>query len=207
MENSGYFVHETAVVDLPCDIGEGTKIWHFSHVLRGAVIGRRCVLGQNVNVGGGAKIGNGVKIQNNVSVYDAVELQDDVFCGPSMVFTNVINPRAFIERKHEYRATLVKRGASLGANCTVMCGVTIGQYALVGAGAVVTCDVPDYALVVGTPARPVGWVCRCGVTLLRFAPKTPSQSAAVAATPGDLICGQCSLRYVVDPSAGLSPAA
>ena len=160
-----YFSDPTAVVDEPCEIGEGTKIWHFSHVMANCSIGRKCVLGQNVNVASGVRIGDNVKIQNNVSLYTGVELEDDVFCGPSMVFTNVMTPRSHVNRKSAYQRTLVKRGASLGANSTIVCGVTIGHYALVGAGAVVTHDVPDHALVVGVPARLIGWVCRCGVPL------------------------------------------
>ncbi|MEJ5273841.1 MAG: acyltransferase [Spirochaetota bacterium] len=160
-----YFVHESSYVDEGVQIGEGTKIWHFSHIMKNAKIGKKCSLGQNVNVGSKAIIGNNVKIQNNVSVYDDVIIEDDVFCGPSMVFTNVINPRAFIERKDEYKKTLVKKGASIGANATIVCGVEIGRYALIGSGAVVTKNVPDYALMVGVPARQIGWVCYCGVTL------------------------------------------
>jgi UDP-2-acetamido-3-amino-2,3-dideoxy-glucuronate N-acetyltransferase len=148
-----YFVHESSYVDEGSEIGEGTKIWHFCHIMAGAKIGKRCSIGQNVNVGSRAVIGDGVKIQNNVSVYDDVIIEDDVFCGPSCVFTNVVNPRAFIERKHEYRKTVVKKGASIGANATIVCGVTIGEYALIGAGSVVTHDVPAYALVYGNPAR------------------------------------------------------
>lgn len=163
--SADYFVHESSYVDQPSTIGAGTKIWHFSHVLKDSVIGERCNIGQNVVIGPNVKIGNNVKIQNNVSVYDGVELEDDVFCGPSMVFTNVINPRSHVLRKHEYRKTLVKRGASMGANCTIVCGVTIGEYAFVGAGAVVTKDVPAYALVVGSPARVKGWMCQCGEKL------------------------------------------
>jgi UDP-2-acetamido-3-amino-2,3-dideoxy-glucuronate N-acetyltransferase len=160
-----YFVDPTAVVDQPCEIGEGTKIWHFSHVMSGSQIGRKCVLGQNVNVASGVLIGDNVKIQNNVSLYTGVELEDDVFCGPSMVFTNVMTPRSHVNRKAEYQRTLVQRGASLGANSTIVCGTTIGRYAFVGAGAVVTHDVPDHALVVGVPARQIGWACRCGARL------------------------------------------
>jgi UDP-2-acetamido-3-amino-2,3-dideoxy-glucuronate N-acetyltransferase len=160
-----YFAHSSAFIDEPCQIGEGTKIWHFSHVMANSRIGGRCNLGQNVHVASGVRIGDNVKIQNNVSLYDGVELEDDVFCGPSMVFTNVITPRSHVNRKSEYQRTLVKRGATLGANSTIVCGVTIGRYALIGAGAVVTRDVPDYALMLGVPARRAGWVCRCGATL------------------------------------------
>ena len=160
-----YFVHSSAQVDSPCRIGSGTKIWHFSHVMPNCEIGEQCNLGQNVNVAPKVRIGNNVKIQNNVSLYTGVELEDDVFCGPSMVFTNVINPRSHVNRKSEYRRTIVKRGASLGANSTIVCGTTIGEFAFVGAGAVVTKDVPAYALVVGVPARQIGWVCECGTTL------------------------------------------
>jgi len=159
---SEYFVHPSSYVDEGAEIGAGTKIWHFCHVMSGARIGENCVLGQNVFVGRNVRIGNGVKIQNNVSVYEGVILEDDVFCGPSMVFTNVINPRSEIERKSEFKTTLVKRGATFGANCTIVCGVTIGRYSFIGAGAVVTKDVPDYALMVGVPARQVGWMSRHG---------------------------------------------
>jgi UDP-2-acetamido-3-amino-2,3-dideoxy-glucuronate N-acetyltransferase len=154
-----YFKHESAYVDEPCEIGEGTKIWHFSHVQSGAKIGKQCVLGQNVNVGNNVTIGNFVKIQNNVSVYEGVILEDYVFCGPSMVFTNILNPRSKYPQVGAafYVKTLVKEGASLGANSTIVCGITIGRFAMVGAGAAVTKDVPDYALVVGDPARIVGW--------------------------------------------------
>lgn len=160
-----FFVDPSAIVDQPCEIGEGTKIWHFSHVMPGSHIGKGCVLGQNVHVASGVRIGNNVKIQNNVSLYTGVELEDDVFCGPSMVFTNVTTPRSHVNRKAEYRRTLVKRGASLGANSTIVCGVTIGAFGFVGAGAVVTRDVPSHALMVGVPARQIGWVCACGVRL------------------------------------------
>jgi UDP-2-acetamido-3-amino-2,3-dideoxy-glucuronate N-acetyltransferase len=165
MTDAKPFVHESAYVDDGASIGAGTRVWHFCHVMPGAVIGRDCVLGQNVVVMNGTKIGDNVKIQNNVSVYEGVELEDDVFCGPSMVFTNVVNPRSAVSRKHEYRRTLVQRGATIGANATVVCGVTIGRYAFVGAGAVVTRDVPPYALVTGVPARQAGWMCECGVKL------------------------------------------
>ena len=158
-------VHETAVVDPDCEIGSGTKIWHFSHVIRGSEIGEACNIGQNVVIGPQVTIGNKVKIQNNVSVYPGVTLEDGVFCGPSMVFTNVYNPRSHIPRKSEIRNTLVKEGATLGANCTIVCGHTIGRFAFVGAGTVVLDDVPDYALVVGNPAAVKGWMCRCGIRL------------------------------------------
>lgn len=158
-------VHESAVVDEGAAIGSGSKVWHFTHVCRGAVIGDNVSLGQNVYVSAGARIASNCKIQNNVSIYDGVMLEEDVFCGPSVVFTNVLNPRATINKKSEYRATLVKRGATLGANCTVVCGVTIGEYAFVGAGAVVTQDVPNFALVVGVPGRHVGWVSEYGERL------------------------------------------
>lgn len=162
----GVFIHDTACVDPGSKLGSGTKIWHFCHVMPGAVIGYNCVLGQNVFVGGTAVIGNGVKIQNNVSVYDSVVIEDNVFCGPSCVFTNVMNPRAFVERKNEYRTTVVKTGASIGANATIVCGVVLGRYCLIGAGSVVTKDVPDYGLVRGVPAHLCGWVCQCGSKLM-----------------------------------------
>ena len=159
------FVHPTAIVEEPARIGAGTKIWHFSHVMAGADIGSECVLGQNVFVASSVKIGDHVKIQNNVSLYDGVELEADVFCGPSVVFTNVTNPRSFVSRRKEFKKTLVQRGATLGANATILCGLTIGCYALVGAGSVVTRDVPGHALVYGNPARLKGWICRCGTKL------------------------------------------
>ncbi len=181
-ERNNVFIHESSFIDEPCEIGEGTKIWHYCHIMRNARIGRNCSLGQNVFVGRGVNIGDNVKIQNNVSVYEGVTLEDNVFCGPSMVFTNVINPRSEIERKSEYMPTLVELGATLGANCTIMCGHTIGRYAFTGAGAVVTKDVLPYSLVLGNPARRAGWMCRCGVRL----------------PPGDsvLVCGSCTARYV-----------
>lgn len=160
-----YFAHPTAVIDENCEIGTGTKIWHFSHVMSGSKVGKNCNFGQNVVISPGVVIGNRVKIQNNVSVYTGVEIEDDVFCGPSMVFTNVINPRSHIERKHEYRGTLVKQGASIGANATIVCGATLGRHSFVAAGAVVTKDVPDYALVMGVPAVQAGWMCACGIRL------------------------------------------
>ena len=162
---TSYSAHRSAVIDEGATVGDGTRIWHFSHVLTGSVIGENCVLGQNVVVGPDVTIGNGCKIQNNVSVYKGVTLEDDVFCGPSAVFTNVLTPRAFIERKSEFLPTLVKRGASIGANATIVCGVVIGEYAMVGAGAVVTADVPPHALVVGCPARFMDWVGRSGERL------------------------------------------
>lgn len=154
--------HETAIVDEGAQIGEGTRVWHWVHVCGQAVIGSKCSLGQNVFIGNKVFIGNNVKIQNNVSVYDNVTLEDDVFCGPSMVFTNVYNPRSAVTRKDEYRDTLVKRGATLGANCTIVCGVTIGEYAFVGAGSVINKDVPAFALMVGVPAKQIGWMSRFG---------------------------------------------
>jgi len=174
------FIHESAYVDEGAQIGAGTKIWHFSHVNRGAVIGERCSLGQNVVVMNDVRIGNNVKIQNNVSVYDAVELEDDVFCGPSMVFTNVVNPRSHVPRKSEYRRTLVKRGASIGANATIVCGATLGEYSFIGAGSVVTADVPAYALVVGVPGKRMGWMCSCGERL-------PDSGSGT--------CASCASRY------------
>jgi UDP-2-acetamido-3-amino-2,3-dideoxy-glucuronate N-acetyltransferase len=162
---AGTMIHESAFVDAGATIGEGTRIWHFCHVMPGAVIGRGCSLGQNVVVMNGTRIGDNVKIQNNVSVYEGVELENDVFCGPSMVFTNVVNPRSAVSRRHEYQKTLVRRGATIGANATVVCGVTLGEHCFVGAGAVVTRDVPAYALMTGVPAKRTGWMCECGVKL------------------------------------------
>jgi UDP-2-acetamido-3-amino-2,3-dideoxy-glucuronate N-acetyltransferase len=179
----GYTAHPTAIIDEGAAIGEGTRIWHWVHVCAGARIGANCSLGQGVYVGNRAVIGSNVKIQNNVSVYDDVTIEDDVFCGPSMVFTNVINPRSHVPRKHEYRGTLVRRGASIGANATVICGHTIGAYAFIGAGAVTTRDVPAYALMLGTPARRVGWMCYCGVRL----PQAGAESRAR--------CSDCGRTY------------
>ena len=157
-----YFAHETAVIDNPCQIGEGTKIWHFTHIMSGCAIGKHCNLGQNVVVSPGVELGNNVKVQNNVSIYTGVICEDDVFLGPSMVFTNVINPRSSIPRKDQYKKTIVRQGASIGANATIICGNEIGRYALIGAGSVVTKPVADYALIVGNPGRQVGWVSEYG---------------------------------------------
>ena len=162
---SAYFAHPTAVIDEGCMICGGTRIWHFSHILSGSNIGENCNVGQNVAIGPDVTIGRNCKIQNNVSVYKGVTLEDGVFCAPSMVFTNIYNPRAEIRKMDQVRPTLIKRGATLGANCTIVCGTTIGRYAFIGAGAVVTKDVPDYALVVGNPANRIGWVCECGERL------------------------------------------
>jgi UDP-2-acetamido-3-amino-2,3-dideoxy-glucuronate N-acetyltransferase len=162
---SDFFCHETAIVDAGVEIGSGSKIWHFAHVLSGSKIGANCNLGQNVMVGPNVRIGNGCKVQNNVAVYEGVTLEDDVFCGPSMVFTNVLLPRAHVSRRSEFLPTLIKRGASIGANATIVCGHTVGAYAMIGAGAVVTRDVPDFALMIGAPARRIGWVSRSGERL------------------------------------------
>jgi UDP-2-acetamido-3-amino-2,3-dideoxy-glucuronate N-acetyltransferase len=180
-----YYVHETAVVDEPCEIGPGTKIWHFSHVMANARIGARCNIGQNVFVDSRVRVGNNVKIQNNVSIYEGVVLEDDVFCGPSAVFTNVINPRSHVSRRGEFRRTLARRGATIGANATIICGVTLGMYSFVGAGAVVSRDVPDYGLVLGAPARLAGWMCECG-TRLKLSVDGGDQEA---------ICDACKIRY------------
>lgn len=183
-EAPAYFAHPTAVIDPGSEIGPGTKIWHFTHVMSGATIGARCNLGQNVVVSPECKIGDNVKIQNNVSIYTGVELENNVFCGPSMVFTNVVNPRSHIIRRNEYKRTLVKEGASIGANATVVCGVTLGRYSFIGAGATVTRDVPDYGLMIGVPARRSGWMCYCGVRLLD-ASREPT-------------CNSCGRRYSIN---------
>ena len=176
-----YFVHESSYVDDGAVVGAGSKIWHFCHVMAGAVIGERCSLGQNVVVMAGTRLGNNVKVQNNVSIYEGVTLEDDTFCGPSCVFTNVMNPRSHVSRRHEYRTTLVRRGASIGANATIICGVTLGQYSFIGAGAVIHRDVPAYALMVGVPGRRAGWMCQCGERL------------TLQAGQGE--CGACGARY------------
>lgn len=180
-------IDSTSVIDYPhIEIGDGTSIWHFSHVLHHVKIGLNCSLGQNVMIGPYATIGNNVKIQNNVSIYEGVTLEDDVFCGPSCVFTNVINPRSHVNRKLEFKKTVVKRGASIGANATIICGVTIGEYAFLGAGCVASKDVPDFALVVGVPARQIGWMCKCGTRLL-FEQENIRSS-----------CTECKLDYELD---------
>jgi len=181
-----YFAHESCCIDTPSEIGEGTKIWHFSHVLKGTRIGRNCSIGQNASLGPDVTIGNNVRIQNNVSIYRGVTLEDNVFCGPSVVFTNVVNPRSEVRRMHELKPTVIKKGASIGANATVVCGHTLGRYCLVGAGAVVTKDVPDHALVFGNPARVRGWMCQCGVQL-RFLKNGKTETAC---------CTECSTVYI-----------
>ncbi len=179
-----YQVHETAIVDEGAEIGEGCRIWHWTHICGNAKIGKQCSFGQNVFVGNKVIIGNNVKIQNNVSVYDNVTIEDDVFCGPSMVFTNVYNPRSAISRKDEYKDTLIKKGATLGANCTIICGTKIGAYAFIGAGAVVNTDVPDFALMVGVPARQIGWMSEYGEQL-EFSDREQ----------GDIICSYTRTKY------------
>ena len=185
-----YFAHPTTVIDEPVEIGEGTKIWHFSHVMSGARIGRNCIIGQNAFISSGAILGNNIKIQNDVSIFDGVILEDDVFCGPSMVFTNVFNPRSFISRRKEFRQTVVGRGATIGANATVICGNKIGQYAFIGASSVVTKDVPDYALVYGNPGKVKGWVCQC--------------AEEIAFRSGRAKCQACGKRYRKDRT-GVKP--
>ena len=188
-DEKDYFVHESSYVDDNVVLGAGTRVWHFSHIQGGTVIGKKCSLGQNVNIANNVKIGDFVKIQNNVSIYEGVELEDYVFCGPSMVFTNILNPRSeFPQRGAEfYIKTLVKKSASLGANSTIVCGTTIGRYAFVGAGAVVTRDVPDYGLVLGSPARLCGWMCACGTKLDLKVNDIAEQTAS---------CGKCSREYL-----------
>jgi UDP-2-acetamido-3-amino-2,3-dideoxy-glucuronate N-acetyltransferase len=183
MSDRLFFAHPTACVDEPCTIGAGTQVWHFSHVMRDAILGERCILGQNVFIASGVRIGSNVKIQNNVSVYTGVELQDDVFCGPSCVFTNVTNPRSQIVRRHQYQRTLVRRGATIGANATIVCGATLGRYAFIAAGAVVRGDVPDYALMAGVPAARKGWMSRHGHHL------------TVTDAEGCMVCPESGWRY------------
>jgi UDP-2-acetamido-3-amino-2,3-dideoxy-glucuronate N-acetyltransferase len=180
-----YSIHESSYIDAGVSIGSGTQIWHFCHIISGSRIGEKCKIGQNVVIGPDVTIGNHCKIQNNVSIYKGVTLENDVFCGPAMVFTNVFNPRAHIQRMDEARPTLVKIGATLGANCTIVCGHTIGSYAFVAAGAVVTKDVPDYALVAGNPSRQIGWVCQCGNKITN-----------------NLFCSNCSIQYKRDLNTG-----
>lgn len=176
---SKYFIHESSYVDEDVEIGEGTKVWYFCHIQKGAKIGKNCSLGQNVNISNNVKIGNGVKIQNNVAVYEGVEIEDDVFCGPSCVFTNDLTPRAKYPKGHEnYKKTVIKRGASIGANATVVCGHTVGEWALIGAGAVVTSNVPAHALMLGVPAKQKGWACECGELL-----------------KDTLVCTKCGRKY------------
>jgi UDP-2-acetamido-3-amino-2,3-dideoxy-glucuronate N-acetyltransferase len=178
-------VHESSYVDPGAEIGASTRVWHFSHIMSGVRIGRGCNIGQNVFIASGVVLGDNVKVQNNVSIYSGVVIEDDVFLGPSMVFTNVVNPRSHVSRKDEYRQTLVRKGVSIGANATIVCGVTLGQYSFVGAGAVVTRDLPDYALVYGNPGRVQGWMCQCGIKL----PFRPRSGGDVA------VCQQCGARY------------
>ena len=178
-----YYVHPSAYVDLPCEIGAGSKIWHFSHVMPNAKIGEKCILGQNVHVASDVTIGNNVKVQNNVSLYTGAVIEDDVFLGPSCVFTNIVNPRSEIVRRHMYERTVIRKGASVGANATIVCGTTVGRYAFIAAGAVVTKDVPDYALMIGVPARQVGWMSRHGYRL-------PAPDAV-----GVMTCPYSGLRY------------
>jgi UDP-2-acetamido-3-amino-2,3-dideoxy-glucuronate N-acetyltransferase len=195
MNMTDYFMHPSAVIDAGAEIGKDTKIWHFCHVMADSVIGERCTFGQNVFIAAGVKIGNNVKIQNNVSVYTGVILEDDVFLGPSMVFTNVINPRSHVNRQDQYQQTLVKRGASIGANATIICGVTLGEFAFVGAGAVVTRDIPAYGLVYGNPARLVGWMCACG-----------EQLDISSAKPSDQVrCDSCESVYTLISAREIKP--
>lgn len=176
-----YFVHESSYVDDGCEIGAKTSIWHFSHIISGTKIGERCNIGQNVVIGGNVVVGNGCKIQNNVSIYEGVELEDDVFCGPSMVFTNVFTPRSHVSRKNEYLPTPVRKGATIGANATIVCGNEIGAFAFIGAGSVVTKPVPSQALMVGNPAKQIGWMCKCGERL-----------------PQDSHCQRCDTKYKIE---------
>ncbi len=187
MENKKYFVHESSYVDDGVEIGEGTKIWHFCHIMGNTKIGKDSSFGQNCVVGPNVTVGNNVKVQNNVSIYDGVEIEDDVFCGPSMVFTNVINPRSHISRKHEYKKTLLKKGSTVGANATIVCGHNLGKYSFVGSGSVVTKNIPDYAMVYGNPARIKGWMCQCGVKLADGEKQEENK---------ELSCRECGCKYV-----------
>jgi UDP-2-acetamido-3-amino-2,3-dideoxy-glucuronate N-acetyltransferase len=197
LNDKKYFIHSTAVVDENVEIGEGSKIWHFSHILSGSKIGKNCIIGQNVVIGPEVKIGDRCKIQNNVSVYKNVELENDVFCGPSCVFTNVLTPRAFVERKHEFKNTLVKAGATIGANTTIVCGNTIGKYAMIAAGAVLVSDAEDYALYIGVPAKKTGWVCKCGVVLVNKE-KIKGNIMEKSATGTKISCPNCGSVYILD---------
>jgi len=188
-----YFAHESSYIDENAVIGSGTKIWHFCHILSDTRIGTNCSLGQNVQAGPGVTIGNGCKIQNNVSIYKGVLIEDDVFLGPSMVFTNILTPRAFVTRKDEFLPTIVRKGASIGANATIVCGITIGAYAMIGAGCVVTRNVPPYGLVTGVPARQRGWVCRCGEVL-----HTSNREGCIC---DNFVCKRCALQYVLSEGA------
>lgn len=188
-KTNDYFVHESSYIDEPCTIGKGTKIWHFCHIMKESVIGENCNVGQNVVISPGCVIGNNVKIQNNVSIYSGVILEDDVFCGPSSVFTNVLNPRSHVPRKDEYKQTFVRRGATIGANATVVCGVTLGRYCFIGAGAVVTRDIPNYAIAFGNPARIRGWICSCGIKLDLLSSTQPIANVK---------CVSCGKRYRKD---------
>jgi len=178
-----YYLHPSSIIDEDVEIGDGTKIWHFCHVLTGAKIGKNCILGQNVMVGRGVRIGDGCKVQNNVSIYEGVELEDDVFCGPSIVFTNIKYPRSFINRKAEFKRTLVKRGATLGANATIICGITIGRYGFIGAGSLLKDSVPDFAFYAGVPAHQKGWACKCGKTFINKKDK--------------ISCPECNRKYLI----------
>ena len=197
MENKIFFVHKSSYIDEPVEIGEGTKIWHFSHILSNTKIGKNCIIGQNCMIGPDVRIGDRCKIQNNVSVYKGVELEDDVFCGPSCVFTNILTPRAFIERKHEFKKTLVKTGATIGANATIVCGNTIGKYAMIGAGAVVVSDVEDYALYIGVPAKRVGWVCKCGIVLVHK-DKIKGKIIKKEINKLEISCTNCESIYILE---------
>jgi len=205
LQENKYYAHPTAIIDPGSEIGLGTKIWHFSHIMSGSKIGQNCNLGQNVVISPQVKVGNHVKIQNNVSVYTGVELEDDVFCGPSMTFTNVINPRSHIVRKDEYRRTLVRQGASIGANVTVVCGTTLGRYSFIGAGAVVTRNVPDYGLMVGVPAEQVGWMCYCGIRLPNSTKRPVCPACGRRYLIQDNICTELAPKLVIEKRTRCAP--